>query len=571
MRIKILRLAVGVPLLIIWSGLFYIQALRGSYFHNLSVNNRIRIVPLEGQRGLIRDSHGVTLADNRLTFDIVVIPQDIRDKELLFNFLSDVLSIPKKKLLQLFWQRKLAPFAPVVVAEDISKSTAMIIEENKYRFPGLYVQESFRRWYPFRAVGAHVVGYLGKIDQADEEKMQAYGYTQQSLIGKTGVEAYYDSFLHGKGGGLQIEVNSRGEQVQLLGIREPERGDDIQLTIDYRIQKSAAQILGDKPGAIIVMNLGNGAILGQVSSPTYDPNIFVDSRVTQDEISVLTNPNAPLLNRAIKGLYPPGSVFKTIVTIAALDLGKISTYTSFLCKGYYQLGRRQFGCSHTHGTQNLIQAIAHSCNVYFFNVGDLLGPDVMNKYANLFGLGSLTHIDLPFEEKGMVPGRLQRKLKRGEGWYKGDTLNYSIGQGDLLVTPLQLLCMMATVARNGDEVQPHLIEKIGSQEIINLATVRHVAAKPEAYKIVQTGLQAAVEDNEGTAHLLNDLGLGIWGKTGTAQAGQGKEHHSWFVGYNTKGKNKIVFCVFLEHGGASYNACVLAKQLLDDLVGQEIL
>ncbi len=447
----------------------------------------------------------------------------------------------------------------------------MIIEENKYRFSGLYIQESFRRWYPFREAGSHVLGYVGKIDPAQIEKLQEYGYTQESVIGKTGVESYYDSVLRGKGGGLQIEVNSRGEQVRLLGIREPQRGADIQLTIDYRIQKLATEVLGDKRGVVIVMDLGTGAILGQVSTPTYDPNIFVDGHVSQTEISIMTNPYSPLLNRAIKGLYPPGSVFKIIVALAALDLGEISPHTPFLCKGSYSLGKREFGCSHVHGMQNLLQAIAHSCNVYFFNVGELLDSDILDKYARLFGLGSLTNVDLPFEEKGRVPSRTQRKKNFNEGWYRGDTLNYSIGQGDLLVTPLQLVRMMATVARDGEEVQPHLIEKIGAQEIVSLASIRHVPIKPDAYQIVQKGLRQVVTDGEGTAHVLADNALSIAGKTGTAQSSPGKDHHAWFVGYNTKGKGKIAFCVFLEYGGASYNACVLAKQLLDGMVAQEML
>ena len=571
MRIKIIRLVICIPFFMILSDLFYLQVIRGQYFYNLSINNRIRIVPMEGQRGFIRDRHGVVLADNRLSFDVAVIPQDIQNKDALFDFLSDVLSVEKKKMLQLFWQKRSAPFAPVVMAEDINKPTVMIIEENKYRFPGLYIQESFRRWYPFREAGAHVLGYVGKMDPSQVEKLQEYGYTQQSVIGKTGIEAYYDSVLRGKGGGLQIEVNSRGEQVQLLGVREPERGADIQLSVDYRVQKLAAEVLGDKHGAIIVMDLSTGAILGQVSAPAYDPNIFVDGHVSQTEISIMTNPFSPLLNRAIKGLYPPGSVFKIIVALAALDLGKISPYTSFLCKGYYALGQRQFGCSHVHGTQNLIQAIAHSCNVYFFNVGELLGSDILDKYARLFSLGSITNVDLPFEEKGMVPSRTQRKKSLNEGWYKGDTLNYSIGQGDLLVTPLQLLRLVATVARDGDEIQPHLIEKIGTQEIVSLAMIRQVSVKLEVYHIVKAGLREVVTDSAGTAHVLADNKLGIVGKTGTAQSSHGKDHHAWFIGYNTKGKSKIAFCVFLEYGGASYNACLLAKQLLEGMVVQEIL
>lgn len=571
MRLKIIRLSIFALFFVIAVELFYVQVIRGQYFFNLSVNNRIRVVPVSGQRGRIQDKNGIILADNRPSFNIAVIPQDIKESDELFSYLSGILKVEKKELLQRFFRRKVTPFAPVLVAEDIQKRVAMVLEENKFRFPGLHIPESYRRHYPFRETGAHVLGYVGKISRAKIEKLKGYGYSYQSTVGYSGIEENYDYLLMGREGGSQIEVNSRGQQVRLLSVREAENGEDIQLTIDHRLQQLAGEVLGDKRGTIIVMDLDTGGIRGMVSSPSYDPNIFIDRKLQHKIGFVFADASAPLLNRAIKGLYPPGSVFKTIVTAAGLTTGSIKPQTSFYCKGSYKLGRRRFRCAHTHGTQNLIEALLHSCNVYFYNAGLEVGPDNMHKFARLFGLGSLTHIDLPFEEKGSIPSRIKRKIKRRQGWSKGDTLNSSIGQGEILVTPLQMVRMMATVARKGQEVQPHLLQGIGGKKVVKVSTARNVRIKEEVFDIIQSGLRLAVTEETGTAHLLDSVGLGIAGKTGTAQSVPGRGPHAWFVGYTTEGKERIAFCVFLEYGGSSANACLLARQLLQRMKKEEML
>jgi penicillin-binding protein 2 len=370
---------------------------------------------------------------------------------------------------------------------------------------------------------------------------------------------------------LQIEVNSRGRQVRLMGIREPKSGEDIHLTIDQRIQNLATAALADRPGAVIIMNMDSGEILSLVSSPAYDPNIFLDSRLRNKTQEVFADKAAPLLNRTIKGLYPPGSVFKIVVTTAGLISGKITPNTSFLCEGGYQLGRRYFRCAHVHGLQNLLQGLAHSCNVYFYNTGRKVGPDLLSHYAHVLGLGSLTRIDLPSEEKGSVPSQVQRKMQFNRGWYEGDTLNYAIGQGDVLATPIQLLRMVTTVARFGQEVQPFVIDSIGSKKIVKFSTVRNVELPADVLRILQQGMRAAVMDEGGTARILNMPEFSIAGKTGTAQSTKGRDSHAWFVGYTTEGNPRLAFCVFLEYGGSSYNACALLRDLLKQMKEQSIL
>lgn len=578
--------------------LVYIQMIRGSYFYNLSKNNRIRTVAIEGERGRIFDRHGVVLADNRRAFDVMVVPQGIEDQDDLFDFLSKILEIDKKKLQKVYRQKAFGPFAPVAVAEDVSREKTIVLEENKFRFPGLYVQESFRRFYPPMRASSHVLGYVRKISPEKLEALRDYGYTHQSVVGETGVEESYDRYLKGQSGGLQLEVNSRGEQVRLLSLKEPLRGRDITLTIDHRIQQIAAELLADHAGAIIVMDMNSGEILGLMSSPSFDPNVFIENnkKSTQD---IFADRRSPLLNRAISGQYPPGSVFKIPVALSALDTRKINPAAAFNCQGYLKLGGKEFRCSHAHGDQNLIEAIAHSCNVYFFHAGLMVGFETIQRYARLLGLGSSSGIDLPSEGKGFIPspaaplkysgarGGASRQQRR---WYGGDTLNLAIGQGEVLATPLQFVRMMSIVAQNGRDVHPHVIKAVGSldrpsPEPFSLEDITDPQVKIKEYlrpklihvndgkffETLQAGLRAAVTDPSGTANVLNIPNLLVSGKTGTAQTTKTRDHHAWFVGFCPSSKVNIAFCVFLEYGGSSSNACVVARDLLLRMQAEGIL
>jgi len=551
MRIKILRVIIIGFLILVTMNLVYVQVIRGKHYYRLSVNNRIRVVPLESKRGRISDRNGIILADNFHAYDITITPQDILNQDKLFTFVSQTLEVDKKILIQRYNKKRYAPFAPVTIAEDINREQAIAIEENKHQFPSLHIQESFKRIYPKGKAVSHVLGYVGKADYAHMNRQREYGYSPQSLVGKTGIEEYYDAQLRGVEGGLQVEVDSRGRQVSILSFRDSENGEDLKLTIDSAIQDIATEVMADQVGAIVMMDMDNGEILGMVSSPSYD----ISEPLRNAAFS-------PYVNRAIQGLYPPGSVFKILVAIAALNNQKITAGTTFFCPGFYELGGKQFRCSHTHDSQNLIEAITHSCNVYFFHVGLALKEAAIAQYAHLFGLGARTHIDLPFEREGLVPSRQQRLLLGRGAWYAGDTLNFSIGQGDLLVTPLQLVRMMANVARSGDQVQPHFIKSIGSTEIKRFASQRRLDIDPKIFKVINNGLRAAVTDMAGTARTLDIPHLYVAGKTGTAQSAQGKEHHAWFVGYVKGETRNIAFCVFVEHGGSSENACLIARDLL---------
>ncbi len=562
MRLKIIRFFIIGLFILIVSDLFYVQVIQGRYFYRLSKNNRIRIVPLEGWRGRIKDRNGKILADNRLAYNVVITPQDIKDVQKLFSFLSKVLGVAKNKLIKIYRRKKFTPFTPVVVLEDIDREKAIMVEENKYRFPSLFIQKGFKRFYPLGVNSAHLLGYVGKVNQAKKKRFREYGYSPRSVVGYLGTEEYYDAYLRGEEGGLQIEVNSRGHQVRLLSLKEPTKGIDISLTIDSNIQKVSLELLGEKTGAIIVMDMDNGEVLGLTSAPAYDPNIFIERKKYKEAFKVLKKASSPFLNRAIKGAFPPGSVFKVSVAVAALDSKKITPQTSYICKGVYELGGTQFGCTHKHGSQNLIESLAHSCNIYYYHLAQVLGAEVIGDYAKMLGLGSLTHIDLPYEKSGYIPSRRKRLLSGSRHWYTGDTLNFSIGQGDVLTTPLQLVRMMATVAREGIVVQPHVIKSIGGVAVDQYSFEERLKINPRVFQTVKKGLRATVTDYAGTAHMLDLKELYVAGKTGTAQTSGGKDDHSWFVGYAKGDVRNIAFCVFLEYGGSSHNAVLLSHQLL---------
>ncbi len=577
MRLNLIQSIIFFFLGMIICGLFYTQIIHGGYYHRQSMNNRIRVVPADGPRGRILDSNGVILADNRIVFHVGVVPQDVEDKNALLGFLGRMLDRDPGFLARHLQRKEIAPFAPVILAQDISRELAVKIEEEKFIYPGLIVQRGYERYYPFSEAGAHVLGYVGKIDEDEIEDNQQYGYTPLSFIGKTGVEKRFDAFLRGEPGGRQIEVDSRGRQARLLGLKDPVAGNDVVLTIDQRAQNAAQELLRGRRGGIVVMDLSNGDVMSLVSSPSYDPNVFSDKSKSEDLTSYFNDPLTPLFNRAVSGQYPPGSVFKIPLALAAIQLHKITPATTYDCPGYMMVGKRKFGCSHVHGVQDLEAALAHSCNFYFFHVGQLVTPSIIGAFAKAFGLNRRTGVDLPFEAKG----NLVTEAAAGGSWYTGDVLNLSIGQGYTLTTPLQITVMMAAVANDGVILRPRVVKQVGQREtpIMDFSKRPRVRLRDQTWRVVQKGLKAVVDDPQGTGHDLKEIsGLNIYGKTGTAQSIHGKPNHSWFVGY-TRSKCRgqacpartIVFCVFLEYGGSSENSVRIARDLLLKLQSLQII
>jgi penicillin-binding protein 2 len=559
MRLAMIRQVIVVLFALMAGYLFYLQVIRGGYFLRQSVGNAIRVVPFEGARGLIVDRNGKILAESGRGYYAAVIPQDIKDKKALFSFMADVLGVEKRVVEARYLKNKLTPFAPVTLAEDLTRPQAIRIEENSFRFPGLMVLEKFFRKYPYRAAAGHLTGYCGRVDPFKVKMIAGYGYSAEELVGYSGIEEFYDDFLRGIPGGRQIEVNSRGQQTRLLSVRVPQAGKKLMLTIDIDVQKAASVALAGRRGAVVVMDPENGEVLALVSGPAFDPNAFVDRDQGDLVRSYLQSTQSPLMNRAVSGAFQPGSVFKIPVSLGGLEEFKIKPSTTFDCPGYFQMGDRTYRFPHSWGPQNLTEAMAHSANEYFFHAGLMLGAPSLAHYARLFGLGSRTGIDLPYESRGSVPSG----LKAG-GWFKGDTLNMSIGQGDVTATPVQIARLIAAVETEGALPHPHLVVPAFGQ-MKDFQPV-HISFRKPVWDAVKEGLRQVVLSDTGTAHALADIaGVNTYGKTGTAQTGAGREDHAWFAGVSRTDKRVIAYCVFLEHGGSSANAVQLTKELLISL------
>ena len=548
MRLKFLKVLMIFGFVLLLAGLFYTQVTKGAYYFKLSEKNRIRLVPIKGPRGTIFDRNGKKLADNKLSLDVAVVPQELKDKEETFIRLSEIVGVPADELLARYSKRYLAPFAPITLVRDVDKKTAIIVEENSVLMPGVMIQPQPVRFYA--GVCAHVLGYLSEINRQELEALREYGYKMKDLVGKSGVEKNYDIYLKGEDGGKQLEVDNRGRVVRVLGSKDAKIGKDIYLTIDSDIQETAENGLRGYKGAVIVMNPNNGEILALASSPGFDPNAFLDEDAKKNIGRLFLDSARPMLNRAISGLYPPGSIFKIITATAGLETKAITQYSTFTCNGSYYPGRSGFNCWNRdgHGPQNLVQGIAHSCNVYFFNVGRLAGPDNVTKYASLYGLGKPTGIDLPGEKKGLLPSRAWRRAQKRQTWYEGDTLNFSIGQGDLLVTPIQMLTAVSGVANGGYLVQPYLIKNIAGVESTRMK-MRKLPISESTIKSIKTGMIGSVENESGTGKRAKIEGFRFCAKTGTAQSGRGG-NHGWFVGFAPVENPKVSFIVFVEHGGS---------------------
>lgn len=570
MRIKIFFKIVYLVFLILLFGLFYVQIIRGNFYYELSQKNCIRLIPQAASRGNILDRNGKVLVDDSLSFAVTVIPQDLADEDKTFSALSKILKVDKDSLIRAYKRRYTAPFAPVAVKDNLTKKEALLLEENKYKIGGVFIQTKPKRRYPYKKAFSHIIGYLSEVDKSRLTKLKSYGYKIKDIMGYTGIEEVQDSILRSEEGGMQVEVDNKGRLVRLLGLRPSQKGADVKLTIDLDMQRIAYQALGERKGCIIIMDPFSGKILAMVSNPGYDPSIFVENK-RRKIIRLLNDSRAPFVNRAISGLYPPASLFKLVTAPAGLETKKISSSTTFFCNGGLKVGNRVFKCWDEHGQVDLYQAIVHSCDIFFYQTGLLLGPEKLSDYALKFGLSKPTSIDIRGEASGFVPTINWKRWKRHQNWFKGDTVNFSIGQGDLLVTPIQMLRLVSAFANGGFLVKPYLVEEIDNKPYLkNRALKKKIAVKRKYWKVLKQALISTVEDEGGTAHILDIPNVSIAGKTGTAQVNRGSPH-GWFIGFAPTDKTKISFCVFLEHGGSSSVACSVAREMLKRLLKENLI
>lgn len=547
---------------ILLGSLISYQVFKGDYYYQRAKNNYLRVIPLKAIRGSIYDSRGRVIAYDKATFNISVIPYQVRSRrDALFSEIAESLGTDNREINKNYKNNFQSHFSPVNIVNDVDKLIALRIKE-KFKDEVL-INPTPGRFYRHPYLFSHVVGY---VQQAGSlyKKLKKYGYQPRERVGISGLEQYYDTYLKGEDGGDLIEVDVKGKMVGFLGESLPKAGRDISLSLDTEVQKLSRQALAGRTGVLILMDSASGEVISLYSSPSFNPNHFIERKNLN---KVLTNRRKPLLNRVSQSVYPIGSTFKPILAAGALSDGEISAYTTFECDGSFKLGSANFRCSGKHAKEDVYNALSHSCNIFFYNLGLSAGADKISVWAKKFGLGSETGIDLPYEKKGLVPSPKWLRTKLNRNWYAGDTVNFSIGQGYLEATPLQVLTAINVFANEGYLVKPRLLKKVSSIGS-NPPEKTYVGISEKNLSIVRKGLRRAVSSPEGTARLLNKLGFPISGKTGTAQ-NRGKPH-GWFVGYFTLREKNYSFCVFLQNGGSSHEAVKVAGDFLKEFKNYEI-
>jgi len=549
--------------LILVVSLFYYQIIRGDYFLDKARSNYIKTIPLLPIRGSILDRNRTLLAFDVPTFNIAVVPYQIRKrKDTIFRRISQVLSYPQDAILKNYQRNLRSMFAPVEIIHDLNKDVALRLKE-KFK-SDIQLLISPQRYYPYPYQFSHILGYV-KRAQFFYKDIKGYGYLPEERVGFLGIEQYYDSYLRGEGGGDLVEVNSQGKLVGFLGRKKSQRGKDIYLTIDARMQIIAYESLKGYRGVIIMLDPYKGEIFVLCSRPSFNLNSFIKGRNIG---KVFKSKDRPMVNRGIQETYPLGSVFKPIVGLAGLEEKVIDGSTTFYCDGEFTIGDTTFRCWSKHFQEDIFAALAHSCNVYFYNLGVKLGVEKIHKWAKKFGFGSLTGIDLPYEKKGLVPSPVWKVKSKGERWFLGDTVNLSIGQGYLEVSPLQAVVAISCFANGGYLVTPHLLKKVDDLKSVFL-TKHFLNVSKDNLMIIKKGLRKVVADREGTANKLELLGLEIAGKTGTAQ-NRGSPH-GWFVGFFPYQKPQYSVGVFLENCGESSEAVNVLYYFLKRLKEEGLL
>jgi penicillin-binding protein 2 len=482
-------------------------------------------------------------------------------------------------------QKRRTPFNPVKIKSDIDWNQLALLETNRVHLPGLVVDVRPRRAYDYGDFASHLIGYLGEVDENEMRQSREFPYRMGAQIGKYGVEYRWENDLRGSDGGQQIEVDALGREIRPLGVVEPFPGNNLVLTIDLELQKVAEEAYQGKTGALIAMDPKTGQILAMVSKPSFNPDIFARNILPEEWKSLVENPYHPLQNKGIQGQYPPGSVFKIITAIAGLESRTITPNTPFTCAGAFPYGNRDFRCwkEGGHGSLSLHRAIVESCDIYFYQLGLKLGPDLIARYASEFGLGKVTGISLP-EKPGIVPSSSWKKKRHRTPWYSGETLSFSVGQGYLNATPLQLLVLISAVANGGKILLPQVAERIediykNKLEEYPTVELERVNVSGKTLQIIQEALKGAVNDPHGTGSACGLKEVKVAGKTGTAQVIAMPEDfkrgdlkriplkfrdHAWFVAYAPVEDPKISVVVLVEHGGfGSTAAAPIAKKVIE--------
>lgn len=586
--LAIMLVVLAVYVLRMW----YLQVLHGTKYRYQSENNRIRLEEVPAARGIIFDRNGNPLVENRPAYHLHLIREDVTDLDHTVREVARLCEKDPDELFGVLESNKHVPkFVPLRLVSDIDRDSLARVEAQRVHLPGVFVQLEPKREYRWPGTAPHVIGYLSEITEAELKSEQYESYFPAEDVGRMGVESGFEKYLHGRRGGRQVEVDAIGRRIRLLDEVLPVSGKNVWLTIDLQLQKVAESCLEGKMGAIVALDPRNGAVLAMASSPGFDQEQFIRGMKKEEWQALTRDRNHPMLNRGISGIYPPGSTYKALVALAALQEGVVTPGTTFFCPGYLEFGGRRYRCwrDHGHGSVAVSNAIIQSCDVYFYQCGLRLGVDRLAHWVKAFGLGDKTGVGMPAESTGLIPTSWWKKQALGVPWQKGETLSIAIGQGFVATTPLQMALAYAAIANNGKVWQPHVVRRIeghGPDEVeeIKGRLKNRILIDQKHFDVVKRGLLGVVASNQGTAHAIRDKNIDIAGKTGTAQvvqladnvnrklaakAAREKERdHAWFVGYAPAEDPRIVVTVLVEHGGhGSSVAAPLVKKVIMAYLG----
>lgn len=567
--------------------LWYLQLFQGSKFRMFSQENHLRTISIPAPRGMILDRKGRILADNRPSFDLYIIPEDVDDQKEVLRRIGKILKVRPQELenkLKEAEAQGIPPFKQIILKKGLIWEELARIEANRIYLPGIIVQVGPQRYYPHGNLASHLIGYLAEIESEELKRLgkeRFRRYRLGDLIGRYGVEEKIEAYLRGEDGGKTVQVDALGRTLPVvLNEIDYTPADNVVLNVDLDLQTYVEGIFAGKLGSVIAMNPQNGEVLAMMSSPSFDPGLFAGDVSKQEWERLKNDPLDPLENKSIRGQYPPGSVYKIITATAGLEEGVITPKSKINCRGSYRLGRRSYGCWRWggHGTVDLYQALVQSCDVYFYQLGRKLGIDKLSEYARGFGLGGLTGIDLSNEKDGLIPTSSWKLETTGEEWIEGETLSAAIGQSFTLTTPIQLINAYSAIANGGKLMLPRVVQRIETVEgeIIKQFPPQQIGvlpASPSTLNFLKHALAGVVNAPRGTGWAAKIKGVTVAGKTGTAQVfsqkGRSKElpfelrDHAWFVAFAPLEEPEIAVIVLVEHGGAGSKAAApIARKVI---------
>lgn len=587
-RVLLAAFLVLLGLAAVMARLVYLQIYNTEHFRTLSEDNRVRLEPLPPMRGLIYDRNGVLLADNRPSYSLEIIPGKVADLDGTIDALAEILpitEIDRERFERL--RRQHRRFDGVPIRLDLNDSERARFAVQSHRFPGVRIHAELLRFYPYAEDTSHVLGYVGRINEAEMARIDASAYAGTSHIGKIGLEKSYEQALHGRVGYQQVEVNARGRVLRTLKEELPSSGQDLILFLDLELQRDAMAAMSGKRGAIVAMDPNSGGVLAMISSPGFNANLFVGGISVRDYVALRDSIDKPLYNRAVRGQYPPASTIKPFIGLAGLAAGSISFSEGKYCGGFFQLPghRHKYRCWRRggHGTLTVSEAIVQSCDVYFYRLAHDIGIERLDRFLADFGFGQRTGIDFADELGGLLPTPEWKERVRGQPWFPGETLIMGIGQGAFLVTPLQLAAATVAMANHGSYFQPRMVQALrdpSSGALQATAPAGHRIGVDSEYQWqgVVDAMARVVEGPRGTARRIRSPLVRIAGKTGTAQVfsiGQNERYnedeleermldHALFIAFAPIEAPQIALAVIVENGRhGSSTAAPIARQLID--------